>query len=420
MGEPLTGLEAALWARGPAWQVVSVCVLRGAVTRADVVTQFAHRVAYAPRWRRVIRSAKLASQWIDDPAFEMAAHVREVPVDGLAELPGLVAGLLESPLPTGASPWEAVLVNGGPRRSALIVRASPVLVDGYDHIHLLQEALDDLATPIDPHIPEWTPEPEPTSDLAADALTTLIRGVRDPRRLLSRAQAGVELAADGLARAVVPHTSSRQFVGSLDVSLERVRQIRKRQRTTTHDVLLTLVAGGYAAWLTANGQPLTDKIAQVPLATREHDVLGSAIGSRLAPQWVALPLTFPDPLDRLQLIASLTRSRIDSGRLVSARDVSSLAGFAAPTVATVAAGTIAAGRPWDILVANVPGPETPKYFGTVPVTGVHQLIGAPSPAAVTATVTSYERTAAIGVVVPSLPEAFVAGAAETMAALSAL
>ncbi|WP_156887487.1 wax ester/triacylglycerol synthase domain-containing protein [Propionicicella superfundia] len=420
MGEPLTGLEAALWARGTTWQVVTVCTLRGAITQDDVVAQFGQRIAYAPRWRRIVRQAMLAANWIDDPSFDLGRHVREIPARDLSGLSGIVSGLLESPLPEAGSPWEAVLVSAGSRRSALIVRAAPALVDGYDHIHLLQESLDEVSTPVDRDVPEWVPQPEPASDLAADAMTTLLRGIRDPRRLLSRAQAGVELVADGIAHTVAPHSPGRQLIGSLDVPLDLLRQIRKRNRTTTHDVLLALVAGGYAAWLTATGQPLADKIAQIPLATREADVLGSAIGSRIAPQWMALPLTLTDPVDRLQLIASLTRARIDSRRLVSARDLSSLAGFAAPTIAAVAAGTVAAGRPWDILVANVPGPETPRFFGPVPVSGCHQLIGAPAPGAVTATITSHERTAGLDVVVPSLPDAFVAGAAETLTALSAI
>lgn len=358
MAEPLTGLESWLWARGSSWQVATVFLLKGQVTRSEIACLLSDRLAYAPRWRRVIRSAVLGAQWVDDADFDIDCHVREVPVPDLAGLSTVVADLLESELPPGAAPWEAVVVPSGPRRTAVIVRVAPALVDGYDHIHLLQEALDTGPVEFPEAVAAWTAEPEAQADLMADAWSSVVRGIRQPRRVLARAQANAGLLVDEVARAVTPVVQPRQRVGSTEVAIDRLRQIRLRHRVSTHDVVMAAVTGGYAAWLQAMGQPLVDKVAQVPLATREADVLGSAIGCRIAPQWIALPVGLTDPLDRLHLIASLTRARIDSGRLVSARDLTTLAGFAPPTLATVGAGTVAAGRPWDILVTNVPGPGT--------------------------------------------------------------
>ncbi len=418
MGEPLTGLESWLWARGPSWQVVTVCLLKGQVTRDNVIAQLADRISYAPRWRKLVKSGLLGSQWVDDPSFDIGNHVRDVPVADLSGITGTVCELLESPLRPDAPPWEAVVMTGGPRRTALIVRAAPALIDGYDHIHLLQESLDNTAVLFPDELPHWEPEPEPRPDVVADAWTSVLRGVRQPRKMFARAQAGAGLMADGVVRAVTPTVTSRQLVGSTEVPIDKLRHVRMRHRVTTHDVLVTLVAGGYASWLAATGQPVVDKIAQIPLATREQDVLGSAIGSRVAPQWVGLPLSLSSAVDRLQLIASLTRSRIDSGRLVSAHDLSSLAGFVPPTLTAVGASTVAAGRPWDILVTNIPGPATGRFFGTAAVTSCHQVIGSPAPGAATVTITTYQRMAALDVVVPTVPDAFVSGIMHTLEELS--
>lgn len=419
MGEPLTGMEAGLWARGTTWQVVSVCLLRETVTRSEVVAQLSDRIAYSPRWRRVVRPGLLGSQWIDDPDFDLGQHVRELVNFDFAGLPWAVADLLETPLPAGHPAWEAVVASSR-GRTALIIRSAPALVDGYDSIHVLQESLDDGPAPIRSEPVAWHPEPEPQSDLAADAMAAVVRSVRNPRKIFSRAQAGIGIAAGGLSRTVLPQGQSRQMVGSTSFSLDRINQVRDRHHVTTHDVLVSLVAAGYCAWLRATGQPVEDKIAQIPLATSETDVLGSAIGSRIAPQWMALPLTVADPHDRLMSIASLTRARIDSGRLVPAQELESLAGFAPPTIAAVAAGTVAAGRPFDILISNIPGPATSKYFGPARLVGSHNLIGSPGPASLTATLTSFHGAVSLDVVVPSMPESFIAGTVEAIARLESI
>lgn len=417
MGESLTGLESNLWSRGPLWQVVTVCVLRGSLSASQVAAHLSSRLTYAPRWRRVVRPGLLGSRWLDDQEFDVSRHVTEHVATDLSTLPNIVTSVLGTPLPTDRPAWEAVVVSGGKRRTAVILRSSPALVDGYENIHLLQEALDDFPTPIETQTSAWVPEPEPTSDIAADAFTALVRGIRQPRSVLSAAQSGVNLAAEHVAHTLHPRTSVTQHVGSVQFEWDRIRRVRARHQVTAHDVVVSIVTGGYSRWLQAQGDAVTDKVAQIPLGTREADSLGSAIGSRVAPQWMALPVHTTDPVEQLGVIASLTRARIDSKVLVPARELESLAGFAPPTIASVAAGTVAAGRPFDILVTNIPGPRSTRHFGPHQMSACHHLISAPWQGVVTATITSYDNVASIDVVVPEASGAFVEGIRHTMSAL---
>lgn len=417
MGEPMTGIETGLLARGPAWQVATVCLFRGEMAPAEVAALLAQRLTYTPRFRQVVRPGALGGLWVDDQSFAIERHVRELPVADVTALTAVVQGLLSEPLAADRPPWEAVVLTGIHARTGLVLRLNPALVDGYEHIHVLQETMDDIESAIDLHVPEWLPRPE--ADLGTDTMASVVRGIREPGRLLSRVAAGLGGAVDTAVRTVMPPHGGAQLVASTQVPLERVRLVRKRFRCTAHDVLLTLVAGGYADWLTASGIAVTDKIAQVPLATKEPDMLESAIGSRIAPQWMGLPLTLPAAADRLTTIASLTRARIDSGRLVPASDLEGLAGFAPPTLAAVAAGTVVAGRPHDALICNIPGPYRRKYLGSAPLVSCHHLVGLTGPAEVAVTITSYNGTAAFGIVVPQLPGAFTQGVTRTLAELEA-
>jgi WS/DGAT/MGAT family acyltransferase len=394
---------------------VSVCLFRGSVTTAEVSALLAQRLDYAPRWRRIVSGSPLAQQWVDDPLFSVDRHVTEITASDIKGVTEIVSGLLDTPLQPDRPLWQAVVVPGS-RRTALVLRVSPALVDGYDAIHLLQESLDEFSAPIDPVLPEWTPRTA-EGGVAGDAMSGVLRTLRDPRAVLSRVRSRVDNAVDGLSRVVIPQAGG-QSVGSASVSVDRLRAIRRRHGVTTHDVLLALVAGGYRAWLESAGEPITDRIAQVPLATAEPDVLGSAIGCRIAPQWMALPLTLDDPVDALESIATLTAVRIDSRRLVPARELESLAGFAPPTLVAVGAATVTANRPFDILVVNAPGPSGRRYFGQSPMVSCHHLVARPSPRAVTATITSGHGTASFGIVTPSSAAGFATGIHRTVEALS--
>lgn len=415
MGEPVTGIEAALLARGPAWQVATVCLFKRELTVGEVAAALEQRLQYAPRFRQIVKPGVLSGLWIDDPRFVMDRQVRELPLSDLGHTAALVEGLLSEPLATDRPLWEAAVLTGVRGRTGLVLRLNPALVDGYDNIHVLQESLDDFESAVDLHVPEWTPRPE--TDLGTDAMTAVMRNLREPGRLFSRVAAGFGGAVDTAVRSAVPGQARPQLVGATRVPLARVRQVRQRFRCTAHDVLLTLAAGGYADWLVASGLPVTDKVAQVPLATKEPDVLESAIGARIAPQWIGLPLTVPLAADRLTLIASLTRARIDSGRLVPVADLEGLAGFAPPTLAAVAAGTTIAGRPHDILISNVPGPYGQKFLGPASLVSCHQVVGLTGPAEASVTITTYAGTAGFGIVVPEVPAAFAQGITRTLAEL---
>lgn len=74
-----------------------------------------------------------------------------------------------------------------------------------------------------------------------------------------------------------------------------------------------------------------------------------------------------------------------------------LAGFAPPTLHSLAAGTVAVGRPHRVWVSNAPGPREPRYLGTSRVTGVYSLVATTDDQEITVSISSYRGRVTIGV-----------------------
>ncbi|MCW5952327.1 MAG: DUF1298 domain-containing protein [Propionibacteriaceae bacterium] len=394
MSEMVSVDEAALLARDqPAqpWKQAFVCLLDRPVTREQLTDRIAERIDYAPRFRRKVAGWPLAS-WVDDPDFLLSGHVREDTLASGTTLQQWLAARLATPSDQAHPLWEAWLVSGAAGAlPALVVFSHPALTDGYDNVHLLQELLDEQPTTITPAQERWKAGPAsgPGWTEFAGRLSNPLQAVRDAGAGLTGL---VENAVRGFAAAPRQH-----HVAGVEVDLATLRLVRRRYGCTTHDVLLAIATAGVRGWLIDTGGVLEDQVALVPLAVTEPDLLGSAIGARVAPQWIVLPVTEPSPVSRLEAIATLTQARQDTGMSVPARELRDLAGFALPTLHSLAADALAAGRPHTVWIGNAPGPSGPRYLGAARVVGAYSLLGTTGDQRCTVSISSYRNRVTIGV-----------------------
>lgn len=386
--------EAALLARDqPAqpWKQAFVCLLDRPVTREQLVDRIAERIDYAPRFRRKVAGWPLAS-WVDDPDFLVSGHVREESLASGVTLQQWLAGRLGTPVDPAHPRWEAWLVHGAAGAlPALVVFSHPALTDGYDNVHLLQELFDDQPTAIDPAGEGWRP-----GSATGTGWTDLASRLGDPLRAARDLGAGLTGMVENAVRGLTAGPRAHHVAG-VEVDLATLRSVRQRYGCTTHDVLLAIATAGVRGWLIDTGGALEDQVALVPLAVTEPDLLGSAVGARAAPQWIVLPITEPSPAGRLEAIATLTRARQDSGVSVPAGELRDLAGFALPTLQSLAAGTLAAGRPHTVWIGNAPGPAEPRYLGRARVVGAYSLLGTTDEQRCTVSISSYRNRVTIGV-----------------------
>lgn len=393
MSDPVTVTEAALLARdqeSQPWQQAVVAVLSGPLDRADLINRVRERIEYSPRFRRLVDGWPVPT-WVDDPHFSVAGHVHEEALAPGQRLEDWLAERLARPLERVHPLWEATLVQGlAPGTQALVVRAHPALVDGYDNVHLLQELFDTEPGPVEATAGEWQP-----SDTRAPGLGDLVGALNAPLKAVAGAATGLLGMVENAVRTVSASPREHHIAG-VEVDLDVLAEVRTAFGCTTHDVLLALAGAGVRGWLLDHGRALEDPVALVPLAVQEPAVLESAIGCRIAPSWLGLPVTPVTAAERLRTVATLTRARLDTGLSVPARDLVDLAGFAPPTLHAVAAGTVAAGRPHTVSVANVPGPDGDRYLGRARLRQVYALTATTDDELVNVSITSFRGRVTLG------------------------
>lgn len=392
MSDLLSVKEASLYARDTPvqpWQQAFVIMLAGEPSREQVMHRIRERVDYAPRFRRIVTGWPVPS-WADDANFNLGGHVGEVTLGSGQRLEEWLAAQLVTPLDRQHPLWQATLVRGlAPGSTALVVRVHPVLVDGINHPHLLQELLDDVAAAIEPINDHWQPSSSEPLGVA-----DLLRGFDNPLRVAQNLVDGLAGLVENTVRGVAA-TARSQHVAGVEVDLDALRSVRDAFGCTTHDVLLDLATAGLRGWLLGQGREPEDQVALVPLALAEPE-LESAIGCRVEPSWIVLPVSVANAAQRLADLAVLTRASLPVGAGVPARDLVELAGFAPPTMHAVAAGTVAAGRAHTVAITNVPGPQEQRFLGTTRVRRVYAVTGTTDEQQLSISITSYAGRVSFG------------------------
>lgn len=430
MAEPLSQTEIASLSRGVGgtpWHLTFVDVFspptpEATLTLSEVVDRVNDRLPFAPRFRQRIRETVTGLDWVDDTDFDILRHVRRVTLDApgsLTQVTDLVAAGMTTPFEAAHPQWDLVLVDGlRGGQVALVCRSHPSYVDGGDHVHLLHELYDDEPVPERPRPAEWEPMPEPNT--GDDLVSGVMGSLNDPVGMLGRVGSrlvrgvgqGVEWAqSQGLAGLLrrEPVAPMTRYAGGVLVHLAAVNRVRDASGVTTHDVLMALVTAGLRQWQTQLGAEPSDVVALIPLAVRERGRVPSSIGCAVAPQYVMLPARNASPQGRIDQIASLTRTRIDSGATVGADRLTRLAGFAPASLHAVAGRTVTLGRDHDLYVGNAPGPRAPRYFGDWPLHSSYPVLGLADSEDLTVCLTSYNGRVGIGVAAAAPVKAFVDG-----------
>jgi diacylglycerol O-acyltransferase len=353
-------------------------LLRLVESRLDCVPRYRQRVQFVPfKQGRPV--------WIDESQFDLEYHVRHTALPapgGDAELKKLAARLFSQALDRDKPLWEMWLVEGLDNgRFAVISKTHHCMLDGISGVDLATVLMDTEPSSEAPPPPaQWEPRPAPkASELLALSLKEQIaspfqvirdalQANNDARKLLREIAGGFKplwgLAGMGLAppsalnRPIGPH---RRFE-TLDLPLPEVRKIRRTLRGTLNDVLLTIVAGALRHWLEARGDTaVSDLRALVPVSTRgarDRKTFGNQISAVFCP----LPVTEPNPIERLRKVREAMKGVKETGQAVGATALASLGDFAPPTLLAQAARLQVVTRFFNLLITNVPGPQFPLYL----------------------------------------------------------
>lgn len=385
-------MSSLLAERGPIHvNVGAALILEGDPPTLDELLEHVEsRLALVPRFRQRVQATPLQITnpvWADDPGFDLEWHVRHVALprpgstDQLRELVGRV---MSTPLDLDRPLWQLHLVEGlEGGRHAYISKTHHALVDGVSAVDVGTIMLDPNPEGTEMSIPEerWDPD-VPSPELlfvraATERISTPMRAARKaalgalsmPREtagsVMRTAESFAGLAAGG---PTAPRTFLNEEIGRdrrvafVQTELDALKQARGETGATVNDVILAVATGGLRRLFKRRGEALPDQlVALVPMSIRRSDE-HLELGNRIATLMVALPLSEPDPAERLRLVHAETTRVKESEQARAASLVIEATGWTPPTINRVLADVISRQLNWNLVVSNVPGPQMPFYL----------------------------------------------------------
>jgi diacylglycerol O-acyltransferase / wax synthase len=397
----LSGLDAVfldLESHGAHMHVAAIFLFAGEAPGYDeLVDAIEARLHVIPRYRQKLAHVPFGQgrpQWVDDPHFNARYHVRHSALPapgGDAELERIAGRLFALPLDRTKPLWEMNLVEGvapapdGMPRFAFISKTHHALVDGVSGVDITSVLFDTTPAPAGTAPPgrPWLARPEPTgAELLArslveratapgEGLRALHDASRAPRtaaRRIAKGLAGLgAMARAGLDRAPasplnVPIGPHRRYTW-VDGSVDEFKAVKNALGGTLNDVVLSAVALALGRWLRGRGVETEGLVlkAMVPVSVRA-DAERGALGNRVAAMWAPLPVGVEDATAVYAEVHAAMQGLKESGQAVGAQALTQLADFAPPTIMSQAARLQARQRSFNLVVTNVPGPQTPLYL----------------------------------------------------------
>ena len=239
-----------------------------------------------------------AQQWIDDPEFDLAHHVRRVaiarPGDD-TELSQAIAHALERPLDLDRPLWECWVIEGlKGNRWAILMKIHHCLADGISAAHLLTRLCDDAdGDTFANRVEQRTRFPQPPAQKRSWA-DTLWRAPRRRRRRHPAPLGRGDLAGDadvadrpGHHHAAVPARCESPSPTSTASAA--------KFGVTTNDVALAAITEGFRTVLLHRGEQPRAGLAAHP---------GADAGVAISVMLPYLPVEHDDPVQRLRTVHS--------------------------------------------------------------------------------------------------------------------
>ncbi len=405
----LAGADAAfLYAERPEWHFHVSGVLIVDPTDApgfgvDLIRRrLADRLHLMPQFRWKLVSAPWGVDrpiFVDDPHFDLEAHLRHVAVPAPGDertLGRLLGRLISYKLDRTHPLWEMWVIEGlAGGRVAVLTKIHHSIVDGVSGSDLATIILDHEPDPgPDPEPPPYEPAPGPS--VVQRALHTAIGAAQLPWRQARLAEQTARQSITYLrhTRRDAPPAGAFQaprtpFNGSLSphrefacarIPLVDAKQVKDTFGVKLNDVVLAVCAGALRDYLIGH-DALPDKplIAQIPVSIRTDETRGQ-VGTQVAAMFASLGTDIGDPVERLQVIHDSTQSAKEMRQALTADRIMGLTDTTPPGLISIAARLFTSmgieGRippVFNLIVSNVPGPPFDLYLAGARVEALYPL-----------------------------------------------
>ena len=358
----------------------------------EIRARVTRRLGWVPRCRQRLLPAPLGlgeARWVDDEAFDVAAHVVQLtgcddPV-GPQRFAELRDALLSTPLDRRRPLWQLAFV---PRlsdgRLAVVGRVHHAMADGAAALQIALLTIDidgQTGAGADPAVAPWEAEAPPTTlqraldpivhsaSLTSRAARDVVRAAAHPRAAAGDALRDAGRLVSALSQDLLPHAPQsglnrplgpRRTLVQHRVALEDVREVSRGVPGTRNDVGLAAIAGALRALALERDRPPEPLKAMVPVNMRRaHDAM--TLGNRVSMTSVWLPLDFPTPGERLEQVRVQTARFKHSARPQGAQTLIAGFGLLPSALRAPVLRAIAPGR-FNLTISSVPGPPSALYM----------------------------------------------------------
>ena len=363
----------------------------GSVRVDAVLRHIGPKVPLVPRFRQLLRRPGLGlgwPLWVDAPSFDLADHIQVHPLPEPGDRDQLLRACQElaaRPFDPARPLWQLWLLPGLPdRQVGVFLKLQHVLADGPAAMAAFGALLDSRADAPDGAAPSWSPTPIPSAgELLRDNLRHRRQELRrgwsglvHPRSTLAQARRALPAWREVLAEKPAPRTSLNRPVGKerrlalVRGRLDTAKAVAHAHHAKVNDVVLAAVGSGLRQLLTSRGEDVHGLSQRAMVTISHHDERpGEPQGN--SPGWMMVPLPVgePDPVTRLRLIAAETAARKDRARPQAGSGI-----FRFVVGQRVWYRRFPRQRSVNLVVSNVPGPQTPLYLAGAPLLEVYPVL----------------------------------------------
>ncbi|MCV7049294.1 wax ester/triacylglycerol synthase family O-acyltransferase [Mycobacterium heidelbergense] len=364
-----------------------LAVIEGLIPDRDaLMSTLEQRIRACPRFGQRLRMRPLdlgAPEWVDDPGFDLARHVRHIalprPGDD-RELFQLAADVISRRLDRDRPLWEIWVIEGlSDNRWAMLTKIHHCMADGIAATHMLAGLCDPAANGIHD---SFARRVGAAKQPKAQGILRVVSDV-NPLKVLgglwnasaavaattARTALGAAEIAAGLLRPAAtslngPITNLRRY-SAARVPLADVAQVCRAFDVSVNDVALAAITESYRNVLVQRGEhPQPDALRSlVPVSMRSVDAFDKT-DNRVSVMLPYLPVEERNPVQRLRIVHSRLDRTKSHGQHQAGHALVSVANrIPFPLTAwAVRLLTRLPQRGVAILTTNVPGPREPLHF----------------------------------------------------------
>jgi WS/DGAT/MGAT family acyltransferase len=348
----------------------------------DSIPRYRQRVEYIPGFGHPV--------WVDDNRFNMHFHLRHtrLPLPGdERSLKRLVGRLFSQHLDRSRPLWEFWIVEGVDNdRFALVIKVHHCMVDGIAGVELLQALLQISPDAVEREPGEWQARPAPSrTQLLVGETSHRVDGLRKLSHFLPRVRENFQGVSSLLRSGMKP--APRTIFTEHDISpyrrfdwtafpLDEVKAIKNALGGTINDAVVATTTGAVRRFLLRRGSEVDSMEGfRTALPVNIRKTGGASGGNQVALLLADLPVSEPDPIERLKKVIDVTTElKKESNQTGGAELIEEVADLTTKRLVSELYLVAMKLRTYNLIITNVPGPPFPLYMLSAPMKAIYPMV----------------------------------------------